>query len=91
MQIDKDEQKRRFTARQEDPRKTWKITDEDWRNREKWEQYETAVNEMLIRTSTEDAPWIVVEGNDKYYARIRVLECVVDAIESHLSQNSSKK
>jgi polyphosphate kinase 2 (PPK2 family) len=91
MQIDKDEQKRRFTARQEDPRKTWKITDEDWRNREKWEQYETAVNEMLIRTSTEDAPWIVVEGNDKYYARIRVLECVVEAIESHLSQNPSKK
>ena len=62
MQIDKDEQERRFRERQENPEKQWKITDEDWRNREKWDQYETAVNEMLIRTSTVNAPWIVVEG-----------------------------
>ena len=84
MQIDKDEQERRFKARQENPQKQWKITDEDWRNREKWDQYEEAVNEMLIRTSTPDAPWIVVEGNCKYYARIKVLECVVEAIEKKL-------
>ena len=84
MQIDKDEQERRFKARQENPEKQWKITDEDWRNREKWDQYEDAVNEMLIRTSTEYAPWIVVEGNCKYYARIKVLETVVDAIEKRL-------
>ena len=86
MQIDKDEQERRFTARQENPEKQWKITDEDWRNREKWEQYEEAVNEMLIRTSTPHAPWVVVEGNDKYYARIKVLETVVKAIEERLGQ-----
>lgn len=84
MQIDKDEQERRFKARQENPEKQWKITDEDWRNREKWEQYEEAVNEMLIRTSTPHAPWVVVEGNDKYYARIKVLETVVKAIEERL-------
>ncbi len=81
MQIDKEEQKRRFERRQEDPEKQWKITEEDWRNREKWDQYETAVNEMLLRTSTDDAPWIVVEGNDKYYARIKVLETVVNVLE----------
>lgn len=86
MQIDKDEQERRFRARQADPQKQWKITDEDWRNREKWDAYERAVNEMLIRTSTEYAPWIVVEGNDKYYARIKVLETVVRAIEKRLKE-----
>lgn len=84
MQIDKDEQAARFKARQENPEKQWKITDEDWRNREKWDQYEEAVNEMLIRTSTPHAPWVVVEGNCKYYARIKVLETVVDAIEKRL-------
>lgn len=84
MQIDKEEQERRFRARQENPEKQWKITDEDWRNREKWDQYEDAVNEMLIRTSTPNAPWIVVEGNCKYYARIKVLESVVEAIEEKL-------
>lgn len=84
MQIDKDEQERRFRERQVNPEKQWKITDEDWRNREKWDQYEEAVNEMLIRTSTPYAPWIVVEGNDKYYARIKVLDTVVDAIEKRL-------
>lgn len=81
MQIDKEEQKRRFERRQEDPEKQWKITEEDWRNREKWDQYETAVNEMLLRTSTDDAPWTIVEGNDKYYARIKVLETVVKVLE----------
>ena len=81
MQIDRDEQKRRFQMRQEDPAKAWKITDEDWRNREKWDLYEEAVDEMLIRTSTSYAPWMIVEGNDKLYARIKVLQAVVDAIE----------
>lgn len=84
MQIDKEEQERRFKARQENPQKQWKITEEDWRNRDKWEQYEEAVNEMLIRTSTKSAPWIVVEGNDKYYARIKVLESVVQAVEDRI-------
>ena len=61
------------------PAKQWKITDEDWRNRAKWDAYEEAVNEMLVRTSTTYAPWIVVEGNDKHFARVKVLETVVDA------------
>lgn len=86
MQIDKDEQERRFKARQQNPEKQWKITEEDWRNREKWDQYETAVNEMLIRTSTANAPWIVVEGNDKYYARLKVLRTVIEAMEERLKK-----
>jgi len=90
LQIDKDEQERRFKARQENPEKQWKITDEDWRNREKWDQYEEAVNEMLIRTSTRNAPWIVVEGNCKYFARVKVLETVVEAIEKRLEEEKKR-
>ena len=86
MQIDQAEQKKRFLARQENPEKQWKITEEDWRNREKWTQYEEAVNEMLIRTSTEYAPWIVVEGNDKYYARLKVLKTAIEALEKRISK-----
>ena len=86
MQIDKDEQERRFNERMADPQKQWKITDEDWRNREKWDAYEVAVDEMLIRTSTSRAPWIIVEGNSKYYARLKVLRIVIDAIEERLRQ-----
>lgn len=86
MQIDKDEQDRRFKERMENPEKQWKITEEDWRNREKWDLYEKAVDEMLIRTSTTYAPWIIVEGNSKYYARIKVLETVVNAMEKRLEQ-----
>ena len=91
MQIDKDEQARRFKERQENPEKQWKITEEDWRNREKWDKYEEAVNEMLIRTSSPYAPWIVVEGNCKYYARIKVLETVVDAIEKRLEEKKQEE
>ena len=84
MQIDKEEQERRFKERQENPDKQWKITEEDWRNRAKWDAYEVAVDEMLVHTSTTYAPWIIVEANDKYYARIKVLETVVSAIEKRL-------
>lgn len=87
MHIDKEEQERRFKERQENPDKQWKITDEDWRNREKWELYEQAVDEMMVRTSTVNAPWVIVEGNDKLYARIKVLETVVDALEKRLHHN----
>ena len=87
MHIDKEEQERRFKERQETPDKQWKITDEDWRNREKWELYEQAVDEMMVRTSTVNAPWVIVEGNDKLYARIKVLETVVDALEKRLHHN----
>ena len=84
IDIDKDEQERRFHERMNNPEKQWKITDEDWRNREKWDQYEEAVNEMIERTSTEKAPWIIVEGNSKYYARIKVLKTVVKALEEKI-------
>ena len=91
LHIDKDEQERRFRERQANPAKQWKITEEDWRNREKWDQYEEAVNEMLIRTSTTYAPWIVVEGNDKRYARVKVLQTVVDALEKKIKEVKTDK
>lgn len=86
LHIDKDEQERRFKERMENPAKQWKITDEDWRNREKWDAYEEAVDEMLVRTSTTYAPWVIVEANSKYYARVKVVQTVVDALEERLSK-----
>lgn len=86
LQIDKDEQLARFTERQNNPAKQWKITDEDWRNREKWDAYEVAVNEMIQYTSTVNAPWHIIESNNKYYARIKAIETVVDAIEKRLGK-----
>ena len=75
---------RRFEDRQSTPEKQYKITEEDWRNRKKWPQYELAVDEMLQKTSTEYAPWILVEGNDKKYARLKVLRTVRKALERRL-------
>ncbi|MBR5267496.1 MAG: polyphosphate:AMP phosphotransferase [Lachnospiraceae bacterium] len=86
IDIDKDEQERRFNERVINPAKQWKITDEDWRNREKWDRYEEAVNEMIANTSTEAAPWIVVEGNSKLYARIKVLKAVVKTLEEKIEE-----
>ena len=86
LQIDPDEQLRRFTERQNTPEKQWKITDEDWRNREKWDAYEVAVNDMLRYTNTQYAPWVIVESNDKKYARIKALENVIDIIEKNLDK-----
>ena len=91
MHIDKDEQERRFKERMSNPEKQWKITDEDWRNREKWDLYEQAVDEMLLRTSTSYAPWVVVEANSKYYARIKVLETVVSALDDALKEKRKSK
>ncbi len=84
--IDKDEQLKRFQSRETDPLKQHKITDEDWRNRGKWMQYEEAVDEMLVKTNTDSCPWIIVEGNDKKYARIKVLEYVVNDLEKKLKE-----
>nr|MDU2065848.1 phosphate--AMP phosphotransferase [Sporomusaceae bacterium] len=84
LHISKEEQKRRFEERQSTPEKEWKITGEDWRNREKWEQYETAVDEMFFRTSTSYAPWTIVEAESKPYARIKVLKTVLETIENKL-------
>jgi polyphosphate:AMP phosphotransferase len=84
LHIDPKEQLRRFKAREANPHKSWKITDEDWRNRKKHKQYEEAVEEMLFRTGTPCAPWTIVESNCKRYARIKVLETVVKAIRKRV-------
>lgn len=84
LQIDKEEQERRFLARQNDPDKQWKLTQEDWRNREKWEEYEKMANLMIAKTSTLYAPWVVVEANQKKYARLKILETIVEKLETIL-------
>ena len=81
LHIDQAEQLRRFQDREQTPWKRFKITAEDWRNRDKWPLYEHAVNEMIKRTSTEIAPWTLVASNDKYHARIKVLETICGALE----------
>lgn len=86
VQIDKDTQLARFTERQNTPEKRWKITDEDWRNREKWDLYEKAIDEMIAKTSTEFAPWNILESNDKHYARIKALRILIEAIEERLAK-----
>lgn len=88
MHIDKEEQLRRFNDRTNTPEKRWKITDEDWRNREKWDQYEVAVNEMLQKTSTDFAPWHIIENNDKKYGRIRTLNIINDTLEMWIEKHS---
>lgn len=82
--ISKEEQLRRFKEREKVGFKRFKLTDEDWRNREKWDDYEQAVCDMVDRTSTEYAPWTIVEGDSKYYARIKVLKTLCDTIEAAL-------
>ena len=89
--IDKDEQLKRFKDRQRDPDKQYKITDEDWRNRDKWDDYIEAMNEMLERTNASYAPWIIVEGNSKKYARIKVMEEYIKAAKAHLKKLEDKK
>lgn len=84
VQIDKDTQLQRFEERQRTPEKQWKITDEDWRNREKWDAYEEAVDEMLQKTSTTYAPWHVLESVDKKHARLKALRIVIAALEEAL-------
>lgn len=86
LSISQEEQLRRFKEREKISFKRFKITDEDWRNREKWNEYEVAVCDMIDRTSTEIAPWTLVEANDKYYARIKVLKTVCERIEKALAK-----
>ncbi|MCQ9730864.1 polyphosphate kinase, partial [Pseudomonas aeruginosa] len=71
-----------FKEREKTPYKRYKITEEDWRNRDKWDQYVDAVGDMVDRTSTEIAPWTLVEANDKRFARVKVLRTINDAIEA---------
>ena len=84
--IDKDEEYKRFMARENNPDKNYKITDEDWRNRAKWDSYIEAMDEMLDRTNVDYAPWIIVEGNQKYYARIKVMEEYLKRAKKHLKE-----
>jgi polyphosphate:AMP phosphotransferase len=84
VHIDKDEQLRRFEARQSTSYKHYKITDEDFRNRERWHDYEIAANEMVERTGTEFAPWHLIEANDKKFARIKVLKIFSKALKNIL-------
>ena len=85
LHITKDEQLARFKARENTPYKSWKLTDEDWRNRLRWEDYELAVNDMVERTSTRQAPWTLVEANDKRFARIKILRTLCQQLEAALS------
>lgn len=84
LHIDKEEQLKRFNERETNAEKNWKITEEDWRNRDKWDLYKDAVNDMLLKTSTSYAPWTIIESNDKYYGRIKVYETIIKAMESRL-------
>ena len=84
LHITPEEQERRFKERAKSPYKSWKLTEEDWRNREKWEAYELAVNEMVARTSTRHAPWHLIPANDKNYARVEVLRLAGDAVRRAL-------
>lgn len=81
LHISKDEQLYRFKVREADPYKHWKINEEDWRNRKKWEEHNEAAQDMFEKTSTKWAPWTVVAANYKWYARVKVLKTVVEAVE----------
>ena len=85
VNVSQEEQLNRFKARQEDPNKQWKITDEDWRNREKFEIYESAIDDMFRLTSTTNAPWYVLESDDKLCARVKSLEIIRDAMKERLN------
>lgn len=87
LHIDKEEQLRRFESRRRIAHKRWKITEEDWRNREKWDAYRAAVDEMLYRTSTTHAPWSIVPATSKLYARVHALRTVVDTLESRVGRS----
>ncbi|EST12360.1 polyphosphate kinase 2 family protein [Sporolactobacillus laevolacticus] len=87
LHISKEEQYERFKKREGDPLKKWKITDEDWRNRQKWEEYVTAAEEMFDKTDKPNARWHIIPANSKWYARIAVLKQMTKSIEAHLKIN----
>lgn len=88
LHIDRDEQMQRFKSREQTSFKQFKITEEDYRNRERWDDYQKAVNEMIARTSTSKSPWQLVEANDKYYARIKIIKAYCDRLEKMLDELS---
>jgi polyphosphate kinase 2 (PPK2 family) len=87
LSIDKDTQMQRFKEREEVSFKRYKITEEDWRNRDKWDLYVDAVDDMVDRTSSEIAPWTLVEANDKRYARVKVLRTINEALEKAFAKD----
>ena len=86
LQISKEEQLARFQSREVTPHKQWKLQDEDWRNRERWDDYAIAAHEMIQQTSVAKSPWVLVENDNKHFGRIKVLEAVCDALEAKLGQ-----
>jgi AMP-polyphosphate phosphotransferase len=84
IHISKKEQLDRFKKREKDPWKNWKLTPDDWRNREKWDQYIQALEDMFEKTDTDYAPWTIIEGNWKWWARIKALKTVVNKVEARL-------
>ncbi|MEY2631520.1 MAG: hypothetical protein RIR00_174, partial [Pseudomonadota bacterium] len=84
LQISKEEQLRRFQEREETPFKRFKITEEDWRNRDKWDAYQSAICDMIERTSSGQAPWTLVEANDKNFARVKILRTVCERLAAVL-------
>lgn len=91
LHVSKDEQLKRFQQREAEPHKRWKITDEDWRNREKWEDYWGPVSDMLEQTSTAHGPWVIVEGNDKRFARLKILETLARRLALALDEKPITK
>lgn len=86
IHVSNEEQLKRFKDREKNPYKAWKLTDEDWRNREKWPEYVDAANEMFEKTDKKNAPWILVAGNDKKFARVQVLQETLSHIERALEK-----
>lgn len=82
--ISKDEQLRRFEERQNNPFKRWKITDEDWRNREKWDEYVQAAEDMFEKTNKKNAPWYIISGENKWYGRIQTIQTIVETLEKEM-------
>ena len=87
LHISSQEQLERFERRANDPLKAWKLTDEDWRNRERRGEYVAAIEDMVERTDTPQAPWHLVEGDSKRYARVKVLETVIAALEEGMARH----
>ena len=86
LHLSSDEQLRRFEAREKNPLKAWKLTDEDWRNREKHADYAQAVEDMIARTDQPHAPWDLIEGESKRFARVKVVETVIARIEDGMRE-----
>ena len=90
LAIDKKEQLRRFKEREKIGYKRYKITEEDWRNRKKWNAYRQAVHDMVERTSTSHAPWTLIEANDKYHARVKILQTINKRLDAELQSGADK-